>query len=203
MQNILKYLVIAIIGFAACNDDDDDGIQLQSHNVNDMMTKMHLMMDQMEQMIPSNDPDIDFTRMMIMHHEGAIEMANLELQEGENTEMKTRAQDVIDEQQQEVQQLQSLLDGLVTDEVDMEFMMEQMASMEKMDKTVDTQLITGDTDNDFATLMILHHQAAIDNSSAYLHHGSNTQLKDIAKMIIENQTREISDLADWLIANSR
>ena len=203
MENISKYLVISIliIGFSACNDDD--GINLQSHNDNEMMTEMHLMMDQMEQMTPSNDPDIDFTRMMIMHHEGAIDMANLELEDGDNSEMRTRAQNIINEQQQEIQQLQSILNGLVTDEVDIEFPMEQMSSMEKMDKTADTQLITGDTDNDFATLMILHHQAAIDNSSAYLHHGSNTQLNDIAKMIIEKQTSEINDLANWLVANSR
>lgn len=201
MQNVLKLLTIAFIGLISCNDDE--GIQLQSHNANEMMTQMHLMMDQMDQMTVSNDPDIDFARMMIMHHEGAIDMANLEIQDGDNTEMKNMAQSVINEQQQEIQQFQLILDGLTIDEVDVEFQMEQMASMEKMDKTSDTQLITGDKDNDFATLMILHHQAAMENSSAYLHHGSNAQLKDLAQMIIEHQTDEISYLADWLIANSR
>ncbi len=62
---------------------------------------------------------------------------------------------------------------------------------------------TGDIDNDFATLMIVHHQGAMDNASAYLHHGNNAQLKTMANKIIKAQTIEIQELSDWLKANRR
>ena len=77
----------------------------------------------------------------------------------------------------EIQQFQTILATLTVDNTDMEYMMEQMEGMKKMDKAIDVQLITGDIDNDFATLMIWHHQSAIDDASGYLHHGNNAQLK--------------------------
>lgn len=58
-------------------------------------------------------------------------------------------------------------------------------------------------DNDFATLMIGHHQSALNNASAYLHHGNNDQLTTMATKIIATQTIEIGELADWLKANKR
>lgn len=78
-----------------------------------------------------------------------------------------------------------------------------MKTMEKMGKVADMQVITGDIDNDFATLMMSHHQSASDNASAYLHDGNNAQLKTIANNIINAQTMEIGELADWLKVNKR
>jgi len=72
-----------------------------------------------------------------------------------------------------------------------------------MGKMADEQLITGDIDNDFATLMIIHHQSAIDNASSYLHHGDNEQIKTMAHNIVDSQTMEIIGLSNWLIANKR
>jgi len=51
--------------------------------------------------------------------------------------------------------------------------------------------------------MIVHHQAAIDNASAYLHHGDNTQIKTMATNIVNSQTMEIEEMSSWLIANKR
>ncbi len=89
----------------------------------------------------------------------------------------------------EIQQFKTILATITVDNMDMEYMMEQMEGMKKMDKAIDVQLITGDIDNDFATLMIWHHQGAIDDASGYLHHGNNAQLKTIANNIIKAQTR--------------
>jgi len=51
--------------------------------------------------------------------------------------------------------------------------------------------------------MIVHHQGAINNASAYLHHGNNTQLKTMANNIIKAQVMEIEELSNWLKANKR
>ena len=93
--------------------------------------------------------------------------------------------------------------SLTVNNMDMDFMQEQMDNMEKTTKQADVQIITGDIDNDYATLMILHHQAAIQDASAYLHHGDNNQLKTIANNIITAQNKEIIELSNWLKANKR
>ena len=203
MRNKLLLLTVTIIvGLSACTKENN-GIQLQAHDQNRMMDTMHAMMTRMDAMPKTNDPEVDFVKMMIMHHQGAINMANVELQDGKNDSLKRIAQKIINEQQSEIQELNTFLAILTVDNSDMEFSMEQMDNMMKGGKTADVQLITGDIDNDFATLMIIHHQSAIDNASSYLHHGNNTQLKTMATNIVNSQTMEIEELSNWLIANKR
>jgi uncharacterized protein (DUF305 family) len=51
---------------------------------------------------PSGDIDADFVNMMEPHHQGAIEMAELELQYGHNEQLRRMAQEIIVDQQQEI-----------------------------------------------------------------------------------------------------
>lgn len=145
----------------------------------------------------------NYVKMMTMHNQGAINMANVELQEGKNDSLKRTAQKIITQQQAEIQEFNTILTTLTVDNSDTTFTMEQMDNMTKMGKTADIQLITGDIDNDFATLMIVHHQSAIDNASVCLHHGNNAQIKTIATNIVKSQTMEIVEMSNWLIANKR
>ena len=205
---VMKKIVFVIgsavvIMFAACTKSNDNNQYLQPHNANLMMDTMHAIMGRMESIKMTNDPEIDFATMMMMHHEGAINMANVELKSGSNDSLKRTAQKIITEQQTEIQQFETILSTLTVDNVDMEYMMEQMDGMKKMDKAIDVELITGNIDNDFATLMIWHHQSAIDDASGYLHHGNNAELKIMANNIIEAQTMEIGELAVWLKVNKR
>ncbi len=131
-----------------------------------MMDTMHTMMTRMEALPKTNDPEIDFAKMMIIHHQGAISMANAELQDGKNDSLKRTAQKIITEQQDEIMKFDSILASITEDNSDPVFTKEQMDNMMKGGKAADVQLITGDIDNDFATLMIVHHQGAIDNASA-------------------------------------
>jgi uncharacterized protein (DUF305 family) len=204
MKNIVFVFGSALsIMFTACTKNDKNGIILQAHDQNRMMDSMHTMMDRMMAMPKTNDPEIDFVKMMMMHHEGAISMSNVELQAGTNDSLKRTAQKIITEQQTEIQEFNTILSTLSVDNTDTEFSMEQMGNMMKGDKVADEQIITGDIDNDFATLMIIHHQGAIDNASAYLHHGNNEQLKTMATNIVNSQTMEIQEMSNWLIANKR
>lgn len=203
MNKIINMSIAYFFLLTVISCSKSDGIKIQAHDSNRMMDSMHVMMSKMDTMKMTNDPDIDFAAMMRMHHQGAIGMANLELQQGKNDSLKRTAQKVIDEQQKEIQQLSILLSTFTVDNSDPDFTMEQQNNMEKMGKLADTQLITGDIDNDFATLMIVHHQSATDNASAYLHHGSNADLLIMAKSMVKSQTMEIDELASWLIANKR
>ncbi len=51
---------------------------------------------------------------------------------------------------------------------------------------------SGDVDADFVTMMLPHHQGAIDMAVAELRHGKNEQLKRIAQEIIVDQQQEIA-----------
>ncbi|WP_158753438.1 DUF305 domain-containing protein [Dyella sp. S184] len=51
---------------------------------------------------PTGDVDADFAAMMIPHHEGAIEMAVLELRYGRNEQLRRIAQEIVVDQQQEI-----------------------------------------------------------------------------------------------------
>ena len=67
--------------------------------------RMHMAMD-----IPfTGDPDADFARGMIAHHEGAIEMARILLEHGEDPELRALAEDIIAAQEREVAILQDWL----------------------------------------------------------------------------------------------
>jgi len=62
------------------------------------VARMHAAMD-----VPfTGDADRDFARMMIPHHQGAIDMAVVELRYGKDKRLKRLAQEIIVEQQQEI-----------------------------------------------------------------------------------------------------
>jgi hypothetical protein len=64
-------------------------------------TAMNKMMAGME-IKPSGDVDVDFSAMMIPHHQGAIDMAIAELRYGRNEQLRRTAQEIIVDQQQEI-----------------------------------------------------------------------------------------------------
>jgi hypothetical protein len=64
-------------------------------------TAMNRMMSAMEAK-PSGDIDRDFVAMMAPHHQGAIDMAVLELRYGRNEQLRRIAQEIIVSQMQEI-----------------------------------------------------------------------------------------------------
>ena len=204
MKTTFKTLaLIALLGFTtACSDeDDDDAVKIQAHDQNQMMTVMHEMMAEMQTMKMTQDPDIDYAEMMKMHHMGAVTMAELELRSGNNSEMKAMAQAIVDAQKKEITQLDSFLASSTPTTMNMEFHMQMMEGMERMGKQADLQIINGKIDQDFATLMIGHHQSATEMAQMQLLMGKNTQLKSLSSMIIEEQNKEITQFQTWLLAN--
>ena len=63
------------------------------------MEKMH---HSMRSVTPSGDTDVDFVRLMLPHHQAAIDMARTELLLGRNPELRRLAQEIITDQQSEI-----------------------------------------------------------------------------------------------------
>lgn len=69
-------------------------------------------MDRMQKrmaMPSSGDPDVDFARMMIPHHQGAIDMAKSELANGKDPELRKLAEEVVTAQEKEIEFLEGWL----------------------------------------------------------------------------------------------
>src|SRR2546430_71096 len=57
---------------------------------------------------PSGNVDADFAALMIPHHQGAIEMAEAELQYGHNSELRRIARNIVTGQRQEIGTMKAL-----------------------------------------------------------------------------------------------
>jgi DUF305 family protein family protein len=80
------------------------------------MANVHARMHQaMNDIAPTGDPDRDFARSMIPHHQGAIDMALVQLKHGRDGRLRRLAQSIIVEQGQEIAYLRSILDQLPAD----------------------------------------------------------------------------------------
>ena len=58
---------------------------------------------------PTGNPDKDFVVMMIPHHQGAVDMANVELQYGKDPEMRQLATDIVAAQKKEIAEMKAWL----------------------------------------------------------------------------------------------
>jgi uncharacterized protein (DUF305 family) len=71
-------------------------------------------------------------------------------------------------------------------------------AMSVMDGDMHNAEYTGEPDHDFVTMMIPHHQGAIDMAKALLLYGKDPQLRRLAQEIITDQQSEIQLMQLWL-----
>ena len=75
----------------------------------DMSKAMAGMMKKMQEMPMTGDTDRDFATMMKAHHQGAIDMSQMELQSGKDSKMRAMAKRIIEAQKKEIKEFEGWL----------------------------------------------------------------------------------------------
>jgi len=79
-----------------------------------------------------------------------------------------------------------------------QFMQQMNGSMERMDRQMAKAPMNGNVDHDFASMMIPHHQGAIDMAKAELVYGKDPVMRRLAQEILVDQQSEIDAMRLWL-----
>lgn len=61
-----------------------------------------------------------------------------------------------------------------------------------------TMKLTGNTDMDFAMMMKMHHQQALEMAQMELDNGKSAEMKALARKIIAAQKKEIAEFDKWM-----
>ena len=75
----------------------------------ELMQGMNQMHQDMMAAMQYQDPDVAFAAGMLPHHIGAVKMAEVELKYGKDPEMRKLAENIINAQQAEIEQMQKWL----------------------------------------------------------------------------------------------
>ena len=89
--------------------DSSDGQSRTDVNWSELIASMKKMHMAMEAIKPSGDSDVDFVRLMLPHHQAAIDMAKTQLLYGKDPQMRRLAQEIITDQQLEIDLMQRWL----------------------------------------------------------------------------------------------
>jgi uncharacterized protein (DUF305 family) len=91
-----------------------------------------------------------------------------------------------------------MMAGAQMDSRAMGFMHSMEESMTRMDSGMKSAPMNGNSDHDFVTMMMPHHQGAIDMAKAELSYGKDPVMRRLAEEIFVDQQSEIQAMQLWL-----
>ncbi|NJK79178.1 MAG: DUF305 domain-containing protein [Chloroflexaceae bacterium] len=135
--------------------------------------------------------DAQFIDGMIVHHQGAITMAQQVLEESERPELRALAEAIITAQQAEIEQMQTWRSAWYPD----------LAPTGGMDMDMGPMAVAEDSstpfDIRFIDAMIPHHEGAVAMAQDALQNAEYTEIKQLSEAIIAAQQAEIEQMQAW------
>lgn len=154
------------------------------------------------------DPEFDlrFLDGMILHHQGAVTMAEAVLQNSSRSELKQLAEAIITAQKAEIAQMQQWradwypkagADPMMY-HAEMGHSMEMPPEMQAaMQMSSDLGQGDGEFDLRFIDGMIPHHEGALVMAEQVLQNSDRPELQQLAQAILETQQAEIDQMQQW------
>lgn len=218
-------LVTTICSFSACNnattadETKDTSVTSAIEDSNKtgekmdegMMEPMSSMTEKMNNTKLTGDFDNDFATLMIEHHQGAVDISEMELSKGSDEEIKKIAQNMVTDHKSEIEQLKAFISSHNPAHKKKSEKVEghmhengddyDLKNVIKMERTNDLKM-TGNTDKNYAMVMKTHHENAIKLSKAELAHGHHEELKKMAKKMIGDDIKEVTTLEKYLASKN-
>jgi len=152
-----------------------------------------------------SDADTQFAQMMIVHHQGAIEMGELAASKGSTPDVRALGQRIVAAQGPEIELMSGWLaqwgvpSPTASDHSAMPGM--EVGGMSQSNATDQLSGSTGTAfDREFLTLMISHHEGALQMAASEQAHGQSADARNLAAAITTSQTAEIEQMRGMLAA---
>jgi len=154
-----------------------------------------------------NDADVAFAQQMIVHHQGALQMAQLADGRAEDPRVLDLAGRIEAAQDPEIQTMTGWLEdwgqpvsaeqsgGMGMDGMDMGGM--DMGGM-NMDLSALEAASGAEFDRMWLEMMAEHHRSAVDMAQTQIAEGQNADAISLAEQIVESQTAEIDEMETLL-----
>ncbi len=187
------------------NTDFTQPVQIyKDRNFDDMMNEVMLRMHMSMMQAGSNgDPNIDFAQQMIPLHQAAIDMVRvLKLYALKDNDIRNLSTVILAVQAAEITQMIGWLGNYQsstnTQQNKTAYEAVSIIIMGQMYEAMINADQIGDPSYDFMSMMVPHHQGAIDMAAAYLEVSDGPQLANLAQRIITAQQQEIDMMQHWL-----
>jgi uncharacterized protein (DUF305 family) len=150
--------------------------------------------------------DLRFIDGMILHHQGAIDMAEEALAKSQRPEIKQLAEEIITAQNQEIAQMQEWRkawypnagDQPMAYHAEMGHMMEMTPEQKQaMKMSMDLGAADEEFDLRFINAMIPHHEGAVIMAQDALEKSQRPEIKNLSQEIIQAQESEINQMKQW------
>jgi uncharacterized protein (DUF305 family) len=206
MKNLRWTMVLPLLYLflVSCKDNNDtNDVQPVPRDQNESLKVMNAMNNKIDTITLSGHADEDFGLVMVVHHQGAIDLANLELKNGDDATVKAKAQQILDRKTSERDSISAWLVGRkpTRNPTGERFDSLMMASFNKM-KNLDAVNLTGDPDHDFAELMIVHSKTVVEVAQSIVQLGHHDDMKAWARKMVVDENQVVTDLEAWLSTNS-
>ena len=147
-----------------------------------------------------NEADVQFLQEMVVHHEQAIEMAEMVEGATDRPELNTLAGNIIESQTAEIDEINALLEEAGAEADEGMGGMDMGSGMGMSEEDMDAlEASEGEEfDKMFSEMMIEHHTEAIEMANEVLDEGENADVATLAEGIIAEQEKEVADMESWL-----
>jgi uncharacterized protein (DUF305 family) len=201
---VVAFILVACGGGGGQQDSGSGGEQEPAEKSGGMAGMDHGQMGlgsggMAKQMVMENGKYSDraFIDAMVPHHQGAIAMAEVALDNAEHEEIKELSRNIISSQQAEIEELKAIKkEEFGTSNVPMEMSQEQMRGMGMM---MNPQELANREpfDKAFIDAMIPHHRSAVEMANVARQKSEVPEIKELAENIVMAQEAEIELMTHW------